>query len=78
MAKQKQKWADLSRRTKAMIIVVAIAQYGFMTVALADIRRRPKEQIKGSKKVWAALAFINWVGPLAYFQFGRRKSASGD
>jgi hypothetical protein len=35
-------------------------------------QRRPGEQIRGSKKLWTAAAFVNFVGPLAYFAFGRR------
>ncbi|MGW4370657.1 hypothetical protein ACWEKT_33950 [Nocardia takedensis] len=45
-------------------------------VALADLRRRPAEQVKGSKRVWAtAITVVNSVGvlPLAYFALGRRR-----
>jgi hypothetical protein len=35
-------------------------------------RRRPSEQVRGSKKLWAVAALVNFVGPLAYFAFGRR------
>ena len=38
---------------------------------LIDIRRRPAADIRGSKRVWTALAFVNFIGPLAYFRFGR-------
>ena len=41
--------------------------------ALLDLRRRPGDQVRGSKKLWAAAAFMNFVGPLAYFAFGRRR-----
>jgi hypothetical protein len=40
---------------------------------LLDLRRRPSTQIRGSKRLWAAAAFVNFVGPLAYFSFGRRR-----
>jgi hypothetical protein len=29
---------------------------------------------QGSKKLWVAAAFVNFVGPLAYFMFGRRRT----
>jgi Phospholipase_D-nuclease N-terminal len=34
---------------------------------------RPSEQVRGSKKLWAMAALVNFVGPLAYFAFGRRR-----
>ncbi|HET9557428.1 MAG TPA: PLD nuclease N-terminal domain-containing protein, partial [Actinomycetota bacterium] len=35
-------------------------------------RRRPSTQVRGSKTLWVAAAFVNFVGPIAYFTFGRR------
>jgi hypothetical protein len=29
--------------------------------------------VRGSKLYWAAATFVNFVGPLAYFLFGRRR-----
>jgi hypothetical protein len=40
---------------------------------LWDLRHRPSAQIRGSKKLWVAAAFVNFVGPLAYFTVGRRR-----
>ena len=31
------------------------------------------EQINGRKPMWVALAFVNTIGPLAYFVFGRKR-----
>jgi hypothetical protein len=47
-----------------------------LVATLVDIRRRPADQIKGSKRMWSALAFVNIIGPIAYFVFGRRRGAS--
>jgi hypothetical protein len=47
--------------------------------ALIDIKRRPTDQIRGSKWFWApAVAVVNSAGvvPLSYFVFGRRHPAS--
>jgi Phospholipase_D-nuclease N-terminal len=41
--------------------------------ALLDLRRRPSEQVRGSKRLWAVATLVNFVGPLAYFAFGRRR-----
>ena len=47
-----------------------------LAATLIDLKRRPAEQIKGSKRMWTALAFVNIIGPLAYFAFGRRRQGS--
>jgi hypothetical protein len=43
-------------------------------VALVDLRRRPANQVRGSKARWAtAVVLVNSVGavPLAYLLYGR-------
>ena len=45
-----------------------------LVAALGDIRQRPVVEINGSKKLWTAVVFINWIGPITYFLFGRKKS----
>jgi hypothetical protein len=44
-----------------------------LAAALADIYRRPAEEIRGDKRLWAVVAFVNFVGPVSYFLFGRRR-----
>ena len=43
-----------------------------LAAALADLRRRPAKRVRGSKKLWFGLSFVNFAGPLAYFAFGRK------
>jgi hypothetical protein len=40
--------------------------------ALWDIRHRPADKIKGSKRWWTLAALVQPVGPIAYFVFGRK------
>jgi hypothetical protein len=47
-----------------------------LAAALWDLRRRPDSAINGSKRLWKAAVFINYIGPIAYFWKGRR-TASG-
>jgi hypothetical protein len=37
-----------------------------------DIRRRPPEQIRGSKTVWRIASGANTLGSVAYWLFGRK------
>lgn len=52
-------------------------QLVLLVAALRDIRRRPAAEIKGGKRLWTALAFVNGIGPIAYFAFGRKRSGIG-
>lgn len=65
-------WQDLSERQKAGIVAAALVQVGLQLAALIDIRRRRPEQVRGSKRAWATATFVNFLGPIAYFVYGRK------
>lgn len=69
----RQQWSDLAPQQQAAISAVGLIQVALLGAALLDIRRRPADQIKGSKKLWTLIAFINFVGPIAYFVLGRKR-----
>jgi len=71
-----KKWRDLTARQKAPFVVRGIVQFALLAAALADIHRRPEEEIKGSKWLWRAVALVNFmgIGPIAYFLFGRKRA----
>jgi hypothetical protein len=72
--KKKQRWSDLSPKQQRMTVGAGIVELGLKIAALADIRRRPAEQIKGGKPLWVAVSvLVNTLGPLAYFAFGRKR-----
>lgn len=70
---QKKSWSELTTAQKSGVVAGIVVQVALLIAALADIRRRPAEQINGSKRMWAALSFVNYVGPIAYFVFGRKR-----
>ena len=71
-----RKWRDLTARGKTPFLVRGIVQFALLAVALADIYRRPAEEIRGTKWLWSAAAFVNFmgIGPIAYFVFGRKRT----
>jgi hypothetical protein len=73
-----KKWSELPTSTRIGVVLMGMIQLSLMVAALVDIRKRPAEQIKGSKKLWTALAFVNWVGPIAYFVIGRKRGVVSD
>jgi bacteriorhodopsin len=73
----KKKWSELSSRSRMLIVVTGVVEVALLVATLVDMRRRPADEIRGSKRMWTALAFVNIVGPIAYFTIGRRQRGSG-
>ena len=69
------RWRRLSPRKRAAVIVAAAVEGVLKIAMLADLRRRPAEQVHGPKWAWAASAVVNSAGlvPLAYLIYGRRR-----
>ena len=72
---QPKQWQDLTDRQKRGIVLLGAIQMTLLVAALLDIRRRPADAINGSKRLWTAVVFINGIGPIAYFVFGRKRPA---
>jgi len=69
---QQNKWQAMPVWAKIGSMVMASIQVSLLVSALVDIRRRPAQQVRGPKWAWAAVSFINFVGPISYFLFGRK------
>ncbi len=69
-----KRWSDLTAREKSPLVVRGIFQVALLAAALADIYRRPVEEIRGRKWLWSVVALVNFmgIGPVAYFAFGRK------
>lgn len=59
-------------RKRVMIAIAAMVQFALLAAAQADLLRRPASAVRGSKWAWRAISLVNFVGPVAYFLFGRR------
>jgi hypothetical protein len=68
---QKQ-WSDLSSGQKRIVYVVGALETALTLAALVDLARRPADDVRGPKAAWAVGAFVQPVGPVAYFLAGRR------
>jgi hypothetical protein len=75
VARKKKTWKEMSPSSKASTIIVAIVQLSMLVAAQRDISKRPAALINGPKGAWRAASFINFVGPMGYFIFGRKRSA---
>lgn len=72
-AQNRPRWSELRASQRAGITIGGIIQIALLIAALIDIRRRPAEQIHGRKWVWTLAAFVNFIGPISYFLFGRKR-----
>lgn len=70
----KKSWSDLSPAQQKAIIVGGAAEAVVTTIALVDLIRRPKANVRGPKALWALACFVQPVGPLAYLAKGRRRT----
>lgn len=67
-----RRWSALSERQQTALLVAVSVQLSLSATAWADLARRPAELVNGCKAVWAAIIGVNFVGPIAYFRWGRR------
>jgi hypothetical protein len=68
-----QRWGDLSSGQRAMVVLAGTLQVALLGAALTDLKRRSSAEVNGSRAAWTAVSFVNFIGPLAYFAFGRKR-----
>ncbi|TLM84097.1 PLDc N-terminal domain-containing protein [Pseudarthrobacter sp. NamE5] len=73
VARKKKTWNEMSPSSKAGTILVGIAQVSLLVAAQRDISKRPASLVNGPKAAWRAASFINFIGPMGYFIFGRKR-----
>jgi hypothetical protein len=67
----------LSTRQQVGLVIRGVAQTVVLIVAARDLRRRPRDQVRGSKWLWAPVLGMNYLGtgPIAYLVGGRRRGS---
>jgi hypothetical protein len=75
MTNSAKKFSELSRGRQVGISVGALVQAALAVWAFVDLGRRAPSEVRGRKGLWIPVILINWIGPAAYFVFGRRRSA---
>jgi hypothetical protein len=66
------RFKGLSPARQAAIVAITAWNFWLFGFAQRDIQRRPPDQIRGRKVFWRLACFANTLGPMAYFQWGRR------
>ena len=70
---RQKRWSDLTPGQRAVTIISGIVQLALAAAAWTDLAKRPAEHVKGRKAVWAVVIAVDYVGPIAYLIFGRRR-----
>ncbi|KJF21559.1 UNVERIFIED_ORG: phospholipase D-like protein [Nocardia globerula] len=74
MSRNKKSWSELSPRQRRIVIVMGSIQSILAIAAWADLAKRDRAAVNGSKAKWAAIIAINFFGPITYFRRGRIQS----
>lgn len=74
--KARKGWRDLSPVQKIANIGMAAIELVLTSLALWDIAHRPATEINGKKRTWVMASFIQPLGPVIYFLFGRKKGTT--
>lgn len=72
MARTKKKWSDLSPTQQRPVVAAAVVESIATLSVWRDLRKRPASAVRGPKPVWALVALVQPVGPVAYRRLGRR------
>ena len=72
-AQDRPRWADLPRGQQAAIVALGVAEVVLTTIAVVDLKRRPRRQVRGPKALWALGLVVQPFGPVAYLLLGRRR-----
>jgi len=68
----KKRWRDLSPLEQRAIVFAGAAELALTAAAVRDLKRRPRQRIRGPKPVWLLSFVVQPFGPLAYLAVGRR------
>ncbi|MHA6781925.1 hypothetical protein ACVGOW_13160 [Pseudonocardia saturnea] len=68
------RWKDLSDRQQTAVLVAASVQLSLAATAWTDLATRPAELVNGRKALSAVVIGVNFLGPIAYFVWGKRRS----
>ncbi len=59
-----------------LLAAIVAVEIGIAALTWRDLRRRPAEQIRGSKRFWRVVSTLNPGNSIAYWLVGRRYGRS--
>jgi hypothetical protein len=71
MTGEKKRWSDLTETQRKLVLAGGLAELVITSIAARDLAKRDRNEVRGSKVMWAAAFAVQPVGPVAYLLFGR-------
>jgi len=68
----KKRWDDFTPAQKAAIVLGASAELIITSIALRDLVRRPRAEVRGSKMLWLMGLSVQPIGAPLYLIYGRK------
>ena len=70
----REQWADAPRWQQIGVLALGSAEIVLTALAVVDLVRRPKSQVRGPKALWFAGLAVQPFGPVSYLLLGRRSA----
>jgi hypothetical protein len=67
-----KQWKDLAPGQRKAIMVLASAELSLTATAAVDLARRGPGEVRGGRRLWWPLLFVQPFGPLLYLFWARR------
>ena len=69
----RKRWAELTPAQRAGIVALGTVQVSLAVRAWWQLARTPADRVNGPKPLWVPVIAVNFVGPLVWFRWGRRR-----
>jgi hypothetical protein len=73
MAEHESNESGKLQKLKPLAVIIP-AHLAVTAFTWHDLRTRPSEQVRGSKRVWRVASGANTLGSLLYFMIGRKRA----
>jgi hypothetical protein len=73
--REEESVAGKQKPNKAVLAAIVVVHLAVARLTWRDLRARPAEQIRGSKRFWRVASGVNTVGSIGYWLLGRRRDA---
>ena len=72
-ADRRRRGMPKSRAGRVALGLATAAELTAKICMLVEVFRRPQEELRGPKWAWVMAAFVNTLGPVAWFGWGRHQ-----
>jgi len=67
-----KRWSDYTTAQRIALLTLMSTELVLTATAAVDLVRRPAQGLRGGRRLWWLLIFVQPVGPLLYLFWGRR------